>query len=666
MKKREKKKRFSIKLKIMLAATLVIIVVASLMLALMVGAMKSLSENIILDTLQPMTRTASQAVEANLHILADRILMAADNEALNINQNTSTLDNTSNDSIHNIMSSLETGIEFVWIGLYQKDGTYLDGINDCPSSLQGESFFTLLKETQNLVIDDTKVRHNGLEVAVGAPVLNADNEITAYLVGSYKYDVLNDILTNINIGSTGQAVIINQDGTIMAAKDLSLIEEKDKLKACFQNQQEISILQKSISSGEINTAKLKEGKDQILLCYAPVRGTNWFLAIFVHQNDFMGLVNKSIHLGIIVVIILVIFASFITSWFAVTISKPLSSITNRIEGLAKGDLKTSVEIVKNRDETEILSTALKETIIKINGYITELGTVLKELSRGNLAIHIQAEFQGDFIAIKQSLEHILDSLNIMIGEIQDSVEMLLETSRLVYNNSKLVDEASEKQARNVTQLSENSNIISRNITEVSDNAEEAHNLMTASEKRLNNGNELMKKLLMTMEEIKSNFDQVTKINKFLSDIAFQTNILSLNAAVEAAHAGSAGKGFAVVAEEVRELAGKTSQSAEEASKIINISSHSITQGTVLARETANSMVEIADISRHVSEITTKLSHSVEEEQNSLLEMLEEIRSISELAENNTKVSMQSLNASKQLSDEAESLQKLTENFSLRK
>lgn len=659
MDKKEKARKFSIQYKIMLTTTLIIAVVGAVLAFIMLKSMKSLSQQILLDTLRPMAKTASQAVESNLHVLGDRILMAADHEVLRNPQ-------SDKESRYAVMEHLEAGIEFVWIGLYGNDGVYLDGVNECPDSIAEETFFSLMQETGNLVIDDTAVRSNGLEIAMGAPVLDVDGKVLYYLVGSYQYDVMDDVLSNINIGATGRAVIVNESGTVMAAADQSLVMKEAELSDCLGGHQEVDRLQKKMISGEIGAVVLGKNREAMIVSYAPVRGTNWSMAVYVYQSDFMSIVNDSISFGFFVMVVMVVLAALIMLRFAATISKPLRSITSRIERLAEGDLKTGVEVVKSRDETGILSAALKETIEKVSSYITELGMVLEELAKGNFDINTEAEFQGDFVAMKQSLDYISGSFNMIMRQIKDSVGMLTETSRLVCDNSRLVDQSSQEQARSVTQLSESSRTISRNIQEVSDNTLEARSLMDASEQRLDSGTELMQKLLATMEKIKENFDQITRINKFLSDIAFQTNILSLNAAVEASRAGEAGKGFAVVAQQVRDLAGKTAESAQAASEIIEKSRVSVKEGAELAGKTAGSMTEIADISRRVSEITDKLSASVEEEQESLSEILEEIQSISELAERNTAVSVQSLDASSKLAGQAENLKGLASRFTLRK
>lgn len=659
MEKKRKRHRFGIQSKIMLTTTCIIIVVSFVLSLSMQRSMKNLSQQILLDTMQPMTKTASQAVESNLHLLADRVMMTADQEVLQ--KETSTKEER-----HRVMAHLEECIEFVWIGLYGSDGNYLDGVNECPLSLEETDFFAMLSETQNLVIDDTKEGSEGLEIAVGVPVWNEKKELLFYLIGSYRYDIIHDVLANINLGATGNAVIINQEGVVMAAKETALIGKQEGIAGCFGAFDEAANLQEKMVSGEMGTRRIPQGKDALLISYAPVRGTNWSMAVSVYQSDFMEIVDESVYFSVILVFLMIVLAGIVTFCFAATISKPLKKLTGRIEGLAKGDLKTSVEVLKSRDETGTLSVSLKKTVEEINGYITDLGTVLEEMAKGNLNVRTTAEFQGDFAAMKQSLDYISDSLNVIMREITESVGMLAETSRIVCDNSRLVDQSSQDQARSVTQLSESSQVISKNIESVSENTIEARDLMDTSKKCLDNGTELMRQLVVTMEQIREDFDQVTKINKFLSDIAFQTNILSLNAAVEASRAGEAGKGFAVVAQQVRDLAGKTAQSAQSASEIIENSRRSIVEGTSLASKTAGSMTEIAEISQRVSEITGRLSASVEEEQDSLAEILEEIQSISDLAQRNTQVSVQSLNASSELAGQAENLRSLASKFTLKK
>lgn len=651
-------RKFGIQRKIILTTTSIMIILAIVLSLVMVGSLKLLTNTILLDTLKPMAKIASQAVEGNLHILSDRILNAADNNTLRDVQ-------SSPKERRAVLERMESGIEFLWIGLYDTNGAYLQGVNNCPETMAGEEIFSLMESTQNLVIDDTKQGSDGLEVVIGTPVLDDDGTVLYYLTGSYKYDIINDVLSNINVGAAGQAIVINDHGTVMAAQDQTLIANRTLLKDFFPGEKDAQSLTDKMIGGETGSMDIGSGRDKMLVSYAPVRGTHWSMAVYAYETDFAEILKRSQLVVILVVIIMVILAALIASRFAGAISMPLNKVTGRIEALAKGDLSTDVEVVKSRDETEILSAALQKTVHSINQYITELRTVLEELSRGNLNVSTTAEFQGDFIAMKLSLEHISDSLNEIMGEIQSSVMLLQETSQKVSDSALMVDQSSTEQTQCVTQLSENATLIADSIAEVSGNTQQARELMGETEQRLTQGNELMHQLLSSMEQIKKNFEHITKINKFLEDIAFQTNILALNAAVEAAHAGEAGKGFSVVADEVRALAAKTTESAQSASEIVGNSSAAVDKGSSLAKDTADSMVEISEISRNVSDITLKLSDSVQQQKLSLEKMMNEVHSISQLAAKNTQVSKQSSDASSQLTSQAENLNALASKFQLK-
>lgn len=651
--------KFGIRRKIILTTTSIMIILAIVLSLVMVGSLKLLTNTILLDTLKPMAKIASQAVESNLHLLGDRILNTADNSTLRDAE-------SSPGERKAVLERMESGVEFLWIGLYDTKGSYIQGVNRCPKSLAGEEMFSLLESTQNLVIDDTKQGSDGLEVMVGTPVLGDDGSTLYYLAGSYKYDIINDVLSNINVGAAGQAIVINDHGTVVAAQDKTLISDQTLLKDFFSGSEEgAQTLTDKMMDGETGSMDLGSGKDKMLISYAPVRGTHWSMAVYAYEKDFTEILKRSQLVVILVVVIMVILAALVVSRFAGTISKPLNRVTGRIDALAKGDLSTDVEVVESRDETEILSAALQKTVHSINQYITELGTVLEELARGNLNVNTTADFQGDFIAMKLSLEHISDSLNEIMGEIQSSVMLLQETSQKVSDSARMVDQSSAEQTQCVTQLSENATLIADSISEVSGNTQQARDLMGETEQRLTQGNELMHQLLASMDQIKKNFEHITKINKFLEDIAFQTNILALNAAVEAARAGEAGKGFSVVADEVRALAAKTTESAQSASEIVGSSSAAVDKGSSLAKDTADSMVEISEISRNVSDITLKLSDSVQQQKLSLEKMMDEVHSISDLAAKNTEVSRQSSDASNQLTSQAENLNALASKFQLK-
>ena len=225
---------------------------------------------------------------------------------------------------------------------------------------------------------------------------------------------------------------------------------------------------------------------------------------------------------------------------------------------------------------------------------------------------------------------------------------------------------SSEQSSSLQVLSEETRAIEENILEVDENTRLASELMEKTRISMDIGDENMRNLLKAMEDINQNSLEITKINKILEDIASQTNMLALNASVEASRAGEFGKGFAVVASEVRSLAAQSTESAKQASEVISSSLKAIQNGVVYAKQAAESFGEISDVSNRMSDITRRLEQSVNVQKESLENMAEQISQISHVAQQNLDASYESATASQKLHKQAEGLQYISGQFRLRR
>ncbi len=649
------KAKRSISGKILVTTIFIVMLLALVLVSLMSRSMTSLTGTILSDVLPSMTKTASQSVEANIHVLADRIIMIGDNNVM-------TYAASPTDQKKSVMEKAASGIEFIWLGLYDAEGNLYIGEDSCPKSLQERKIFPLLQETQNVVVDDVEFSSGQLELAVGKPITDEEGELLYYLVGSYKYEVLNDVLNSINISANGEAFIVNADGKVMGNRNTQLIEDQIDL-AEYTGSEE---LEDKVVSGETGVMTLGHGKETGQVSYVPINGTNWYLAIIVPSSDFMGPAQDSISMGITLTAVMLVLAVIIIIGFSSKIRKSLKTVTNRIELLEKGDLKTSTDIIQTKDETQVLSVALNNTISGINGYISQLSRVLSSLSQGNFDVSIEEEFQGDFIQIKDALEKIIVSLNTMLRSVQESSAEVLMTAKTVSESAAMVHNGSTEQSNSLLVLTEETKAIEENIRDVNDNTIRAGELMRKAKESLSLGDENMKNLLEAMEDIHRNADEINKINKLLEDIAQQTNVLALNASVEASRAGEMGKGFAVVASEVRSLAAQSTESAHHATEVISHSQSAIENGVQYAKQAAESFEDIETISNEISEITKCLGEAVAVQKDSLENMTDQIEQINDFAQKNLDASFESTTASQKLNRQAEELQGVSERFQLRR
>ncbi|MDR3305136.1 MAG: methyl-accepting chemotaxis protein, partial [Clostridiales Family XIII bacterium] len=603
-----------------------------------------------------------QSVEANLHLMADRIFLTRDDSVFS-NENASIADQKA------VIDKTFSGIEFIWLGIYDPDGNLKTGSSVCPQSISGDSLFSDMAETANLVIADTRQGTEGLEILVGTPINDSAGEAYAYMVGSFDYGILNDTLSNINLGSNGSAFIINEQGEYMAHSDRQLVAEKKTIVDTYGANSELDGMLAQMNLGQTGILSLGDSllrlEDGTFFSYAPVRGTLWSLVIETPKEDYMSDTVRAITTALIIAAILFIFAALYINLLATRIQRPLRKVTDRIISLAQGDLHSDVEISKTRDETQLLSSALNVTLKDINSYTGEISRVLSELSRSNLDISVDGRFLGDFIVMKESLNTIVDFLNHIMHAIQDASAQVLGTAKQVSETALQVQGSSGSQSSAIMNLKNETALISENVSGVSDNTAQVVALLGDVESLLKEGESHMNDMLTAMKNISDNSEEITKVNKFLEDISFQTNILALNAAVEASRAGAAGRGFAVVAEEVRSLAAKSGESSKRTRGMIEYSQKSIDHGSQYARQMADSISKIMEMVAAISKKTEALNEAVSEQTSSLKNVTNQIEEIGSLAAGNLASSRISAQASRTLEEQADTLAEMAGRFRLK-
>lgn len=393
----------------------------------------------------------------------------------------------------------------------------------------------------------------------------------------------------------------------------------------------------------------------------------WFTQTSIDYSEYRAPVRKLIVLlllcGLAAVIVLVV----AISRFLKRSLRPIGDAAKIAENMAQGNFDADVHY-EYHDEIGVLITSMQSMMSRMHDIMLDIQQKMEKLGSGDLSFENNETdlYVGEFRPILDALENITVRLNDTMEQITESSNQVNSGATQVSDGAQSLAQGATEQASSIQELSATMGVITDKIRVTTEKTQEAAKISETATEDVRHSNEKMDALRAAMDDITNKANEINKIIKTIDDIAFQTNILSLNAAIEAARAGSAGKGFAVVADEVGNLAKKSQQAAHNTATLIQDTIESIERGSKLTGETADSLVAVQENTLKIGTLMQTVAKATEDQTKGVSQVSEGVSQISAVVQTNSATAEQSAAAAEELSGQAGNMNELMKSFQLRK
>ena len=455
-------------------------------------------------------------------------------------------------------------------------------------------FFTAVMQYQkNEYIDNPTVDSDtGKTVFHVARAAKVNGKTQGIFVASVSIETLQYMINYIRLGETGYAWIISNDGRILAHYDESYV-----LKTNILNSPQESIVQLAraaaeggLGSGWIDSFDGSASQD--FVAYTPIANTPWIFGLSIKDSQVYqtgnALQSFMLVTGAIICAVLFVMCILVTGGFL----KPLIVVVKSINSIASGcaDLTSRISVRSNNE--------IGAVVRGFNMFTEKLQTIVQEIKQSETSLAVAGDelrycAQDTSTAIAQILSQI-SSMNERIAHQSDGVDTTVASISEITGSIQLVEQMIEEQSSGVMHASTAINAMVENIHSVNQSVEQMAEEFTNLEHKAVDGASKQEVVNSRITQIEAESEMLQEANASIANIAAKTNLLAMNAAIEAAHAGEAGKGFSVVADEIRKLSETSSQQSKTIGtqlQKIRESINSVVVASVQSRDAFKSVVD---------------------------------------------------------------------------
>jgi methyl-accepting chemotaxis protein len=339
-------------------------------------------------------------------------------------------------------------------------------------------------------------------------------------------------------------------------------------------------------------------------------------------------------------------------------------IQNLIDSAAMGLLDTRIDAAEYEGFMKNLSTGINSLMDAVVDPIRESKRVMESLAQGDLTETIEANYQGEFGELAESINSSITNLYKMVGEIRSGCASISSAASEIAQGNTDLSQRTEEQASSLEETASSMEEMTGTVKQNADNARQANQLASAAREQAERGGDVVKRAVGAMSEINTSSKKISDIIGVIDEIAFQTNLLALNAAVEAARAGEQGRGFAVVAGEVRNLAQRSAGAAKEIKSLIKDSVEKVDEGSKLVDESGDTLEEIVTAVKKVSDIIAEIAAAGQEQSSGIEQVNKAVMQMDEMTQQNAALVEEAASASESMEEQAKSLQQLVAFFTI--